>query len=106
MKGTAKQIAWAQDIIENGLNTIKANIELDEKKYAETGHPMYQTSARLWRVELIAATTKAANVEDAEQVINRQHGYDGGCWVSVHDKYMRMINSGKVTIDQIEGSVK
>lgn len=102
MKGTEKQVQYAEDILASGINTIKGNIERLERLLDETGFKPFETQLRIWKAILIPAEIKAAKAENAADVIEHRGQYDGRFWISCEERLQSMIENGKTTIEQIE----
>lgn len=102
MKGTEKQIQYAEEIINGGLNTIKQNIELCESRTNEDA----QLRARIWKTELIALNILISKATDAGRVIDQKHKYEGRKWIEENDRMAMIIKNGRITIEELEAQAQ
>ena len=103
MKGTEKQIAWVEDIKMAAFDTCKANIELNEKRYAEYEHPMYKVNADCYKI-VNAILNKMMEInadKDASWWIDHRGNISSDSIVKVANRFAGMITSGKTTTEQI-----
>lgn len=94
MKGTEKQITWAQDILANAIRNCESVIRKDEENgiFAQRA-PLYKIMKKA--IEKIAATT-----DDASKVISNRHLFDGD---TIERNVMRaetLIRRGTLTVEQ------
>ena len=79
MKGSEKQIKWAEDIIADARKIIADNIHLNQNREAEFGAGIYSRRAEQW--EKVSAQIEAAiaKCDDAAIIINKRNmfSYDG-----------------------------
>ena len=73
MKGSEKQIKWAEDILANGKATITRNIELDKERLAKYGDIMFAESIEIWEQIEAEYDKIIANVTDASEIIAKRH---------------------------------
>ena len=74
MKGTEKQIKWAEDIIAGARRNIENNIKLQEE-YAQqfpTAAKMYMDMADQWRRLSAQVEAAIAKCDDAAIIINKR----------------------------------
>lgn len=102
MKGTEKQIRYAEEIINGGLNTIKRNIEICESRTNEDA----QLRARIWKTELIALKFLISKATDAARVIDQKHKYEGRKWIEENDRMAMIIKNGRITIEELEAQAQ
>lgn len=101
MKGTEKQITWAQDIITNATETINRNIEITEQRIAE-GNTLFAADLTAWHiVKAFVANAMKVFGEDAGQVINRRNQLAGDALIKLAHRMANDIRTGKTTADQI-----
>lgn len=94
MKGTEKQIKWAEDIkretIANINNAIKANNEIG----------MFDAETELLTIMVKAVEIAFNKIDDAAIIINRRHLFSIDTIQANIRKALAMINAGKLTVDQ------
>lgn len=73
MTGSAKQIAWAEDILADGKTTITRNIELNRKFFAQYNDPMYEHFAKVWEQIGVEYDKIIATVTDASAIIAKRN---------------------------------
>ena len=102
MKGTEKQIAWAQDIKRQALENIESNITLNAARYEEFDKlPMYAANVEVYKIMAAVIEGIFAAHDDAEYIINH-HSMLSPSGYTVHvDRWAEMIRSGKKTVEQI-----
>lgn len=83
MKGTEKQIAWAEDIIKSARGTVAANVKLNNERAEEhakiegsKAYQYYREEAEKWtrlgeQLEKIFSMT-----DDAVKIIEERHLFD------------------------------
>ena len=102
MKGTEKQITWAQDIIKTSLEHAENNSKLNMDRYEEYDHhPMYLANAEAYK--LMTAVLKAifAAHDDAAWIIEHRTRIGNQAISQQADRWADMIRSGRKTIAQI-----
>lgn len=79
MKGTEKQVKWAEDIIEGARRTIAANIKLNREREAQFGAVIYTARAEQWEKLSAQVEAAVAKCDDAAIIINKRSmfGDDG-----------------------------
>lgn len=100
MKGTEKQVAWAQDIHDKALENIEANIERNAKMYAECGqHPAYAANIKAYKIMRAVLAAIFAAHDDAEYIINHRAILTN--FGTTVDRWAELIRTGKKTAEQI-----
>ena len=100
MKGTEKQVAWAQDIRNTALKNIEANIERNAKMYEEYDHhPMYAANIEAYKIMRAVITGIFAAHDDAEYIINHRAVLTN--FVYTVSRWAELIRTGKKTAEQI-----
>ena len=89
MKGTEKQIKWAEDIMNNALNTVNANIE-----HSKT------SDALLTRLQVYEEIKKMleesfSQVTEASQLINARDRFDPRRINNIAQQRENQIRAGK-----------
>lgn len=73
MKGTEKQIKWAEDTKANALGTCEANIERMEKTIDnQTGRTIFPDEIEAYKVQLAILQAFFAKVDDAAVIISKR----------------------------------
>ena len=79
MKGTEKQVKWAEDIIAGARDILAQMISQNEERAAELGAAMYAARAEQWKK--LSAQVEAAieKCDDAAIIINKRNmfSFDG-----------------------------
>ena len=101
MKGTEKQIKWAEDIKLNALNACDRNIEVAMSRYEETGLDMYKTQATLYKIAKAAFEKAFSGIDDASTIIDKQYKFNGKTANEYVTRMMEQINKGRITIERI-----
>jgi hypothetical protein len=94
MKGTEKQIKWAEDIKAQAIRNCRAAIA----KNVETGLDMEEN--RYFEVMIEAIEVTFEKVDDAAAIINRRYAFDIEAIYSHVQKAMRLVASGKMTFEE------
>lgn len=109
MKGTEKQIVFAEEIKNAAMSNVLHNIELSMKRYEEYDHhPNFLTEAEAFRI-MAACLKKIFDAhDDAEYFISRKEtlAFENLC--KTVDRWAELIRQGKKTAAQIafENGVK
>ena len=95
MKGTDKQIAWAEEIKSDALNTLDANIKRTEKlQFLREDNEAYRL--------LKAMTVKAlGSIEEAGTLIERRNAFAPRSLTSTAATWANNIRSGRITAEEI-----
>lgn len=102
MKGTEKQIAWAEGIKTAAINNINHNIDLSMARYEEYDHhPNYLATAEAFRVMAAVLAKVFAEHDDAEYIIDRRDMLAFASLCRTVDKWADLILSGKKTAAEI-----
>lgn len=97
MKGTARQIEWAEDIRRQAIENIEANIKL-RAQYDDVPSAATVSAYKIMRA--VVDGVFAAH-DDAEWIINhRQMLTPSGYRVCV-DRWAELISTGRMTAEQI-----
>ena len=95
MTGTAKQIAWAEQIKTDALNTLDANIaRTATEKLFEADHQSY----RLLKALTIMALEK---IQDAGTLIDRRRYFDPAQLTRTAAKWAEDLRTGKITVEKL-----
>lgn len=80
LKGSEKQVAWAQDIINNAINTVNANIKLA----SESEQIAALKGLNSW-LEIKDMITRAFDsVDDAKTIIENRRKFDPSRILRIH----------------------
>lgn len=95
MTGTDKQIAWAEEIKADALNTLDANIERTEKlQFLREDNEAYRL--------LKAMTVKAlGSIEEAGTLIERRSAFSPRSLTSIAATWANNIRNGRITAEEI-----
>lgn len=79
MKGSEKQIKWAEDIIAGARKIIADNIQINQNREAEYGVGIYSRRAEQWEKLSTQIEEAVAKCDDAAIIINKRNmfSYDG-----------------------------
>ena len=100
MKGTEKQIAWAEDIIDSARRTIDGNVELVEKRIAEYGD-LFAADLSAWRIMRGFVNNFVATIDSAAQVIDKRHILASAAIVQMANRMGEDIRTGRMSAAQI-----
>ena len=101
MKGTEKQIKWAEDIMHDVLDTCEKNIKINSERHEQTGLDMFKAQAVLYKIVKATFEKAFAGIEDAGAFIDMRHRYSGETANRFVARMMEQINKGRITIEQI-----
>lgn len=93
MKGTEKQIKWAEDIKRNLISNIEHQVESNE------GNLPNPTMAQLYRIMGKAVENIFANIDDAAVIINKRHIFDIDAVNSNVRRAETLIRRGQLTVE-------
>lgn len=94
MKGTEKQIKWAEDIKAQTIRNIKAAIAANESI------GMYELESELYGIMIEAVEVTFEKVNDAAKIINNRHLFYMDTIEGNVRRAENLINSGKLTVEQ------
>jgi len=94
MKGTEKQIKWAEDIKANAINTCTANIE------RLSGQPLDAMRVEVFKVIRKTLIDGFEQIDDAAVIINKRAHFDPMAIIRMADRTSELINSGRMTLEQ------
>lgn len=100
MKGSMKQIKWAEDIKANAIGTCTANIERlgDE---ASATYEMDKVLVEVYRIFREALSAAFERIEDAAVIIDRRAKFDPSTINSKVQRTSELIKSGRLTLAQV-----
>lgn len=75
LKGTEKQVAWANEIRDNAINTINRNIEICEERNKKHIN-MCAVELQVWLELKEAVFSKIENIDRAAEIIDMRHMLD------------------------------
>ena len=101
MKGTEKQIKWAEDIMYDALDTCDKNIKLNGERYEATGLDMYKMQATLYKIAKATFEKAFAGIEDASEIIDKRYKYNGKTANEYVTRMREQIIKGRITLEQI-----
>lgn len=94
MKGTEKQIKWAEEIVEEGRATIRINIEKIQKELARVGHvSTLEDNLEIWEKMQIAHEKLIAKLDDAAIIIEKKDYLNGHGMVAKFDELSRQLQA-------------
>ena len=94
MKGTEKQIKWAEDIKANAINTCTANIE------RLSVQPLDAMRVEVFKVIRKTLIDGFEQIDDAAVIINKRAHFDPMAIIRMADRTSELINSGHMTLEQ------
>ena len=94
MKGTEKQIKWAEDIKANAINTCTANIE------RLSGQPLDALRVEVFKVIRNTLIAGFEQIDDAAVIINKRANFDPMAIIRMADRTSELIASGRMTLEQ------
>lgn len=98
MKGTDKQIKWAEDIKAHAINNCKAQIEANNKI------GMFSDENELYEIMILAIESIFAKVNDASVIINKREMFDSRTIDNNIRQALTLIRNGKMTVEQFAKS--
>ena len=102
MTGTEKQIAWAQDIKRQAMESIESNIKTNAERYEEFDHhPMYAANIEAYKIMAAVIEGIFAAHDDAEYIINHRAMLSPSGFSTHVNRWAEMIRTGKKTAEQI-----
>ena len=102
MKGTEKQIAWAQDIKRYALANLESNITLYTDCLKEyDNHPLFAANIEAYKIMRAVIEGIFAAHDDAEYIINHREKLTPSGYTTYIDRWSELIRSGKKTAEQI-----
>lgn len=102
MKGTEKQIAWAEDIKSAAISNVNHNVVLSMQRYEEYDHhPAYLATAEAFRI-MAACLDRIFSVhDDAEYYITHKKSFEFENLCQTVDRWAELIRTGKKNAAQI-----
>ena len=94
MKGTEKQIKWAEDIKAQAINSCKARIA------ANNNIGMFADENELYEIVIKGLETVFAKIDDAAVIITKRHMFDYRTIEGNVRQAMTLIKRGNLTVEQ------
>lgn len=94
MKGTEKQIKWAEDIKAQAINSCQARID------ANTAIGCFADETEMYRIMINAIEVVFAKVDDAAKIIDKRYMFDSRNIESNIRQALTLIKRGDLTIEQ------
>ena len=91
MKGTEKQIAFANNIIQESRNTIAANIA----RFTELG---LERDVKIWNMVSEQYETAISKIDNAAFVIDHRTSLGSNGVMSAYNQINIMVSSGKIKL--------
>lgn len=92
MKGTEKQIKWAEEIIEEARGTININIDKIQKELARVGHvSTLEDNLEIWEKMQVAYEKLISGIDDAAIIIGKKDELNGHGMVVEFDRLSRIL---------------
>lgn len=95
MKGTEKQIKWAEDIIESARGTIKANIENIKAQQEKYNCKWRQDELEAFELCSKSLEELLSKVTEASQVINMRHKISSHAIIEMVQEYLYVTKNRK-----------
>ena len=100
MKGTEKQIAWAQDIYNEAAKNINSSIAQYTEKYEQYDHhPAFAANVAAYKIMAAVLDGIFAAHDDAEYIINHRAALTN--FNGIVSRWAEQIRTGKMTAEQI-----
>lgn len=94
MKGTEKQIKWAEDIKAQTIKNIKSHIAANE------AIGMFAEETRLYKIMERAVENLFETIDDAAIIINKRELLDIQSINTNIQRALRLIRNGRLTVEQ------
>ena len=91
LKGSPKQVAWAEDIRKDAFDFINGCIENNKKKNEELGFGFFDKDIKAYEACLDAVTDFFNKVDDASVVINNRYNLSAKSLMEQCERYKRMF---------------
>lgn len=91
MKGTEKQITWANDIIQESRNTIAANIA----RFTELG---LERDVKIWNMVSEQYETAISKIDNAAFIIEHRSSLNSSSVMNAYNQINIMVSSGKIKL--------
>lgn len=102
MKGTEKQIAWAEEIKSSAMSNVQHNIELSMQRYEEYDHhTAFLATATAFRIMAACLEKIFAAHDDAEYYIAHKGKLEFKNLCATVDRWAALILEGRKTASQI-----
>ena len=101
MTGTAKQVAWAEDIKAAALRNVQDNLNSGIEMFREFNHPTYAAKANAYGVMQAVLTMILSSHDDAEYIIRHRHMLALDTIRMTVSRWTELIESGRKTPAQI-----
>lgn len=91
MKGTEKQIAFANNIIQESRNTIAANIA----RFTELG---LERDVKIWNMVSEQYETAISKIDNAASIIEHRSSLNSSSIMNAYNQINIMVSSGKIKL--------
>ena len=95
MKGSMKQIQWAEDIRANAINTCTANIE------RMSAEPLFALDVKVYKIFRAGLIARFDKIDDAALIIKQKELVDPRSIIDQVSRATEMIRDGKMTIEKL-----
>ena len=95
MTGTAKQIAWVEDIKSTAIDNLNSNIT------RMSPEPRFDANVKAFKLMKAVVEAVFAAQTDAAKVIDRREMFAPSALFRTCDRWAEMLRSGKVTIEEL-----
>ena len=107
MKGTEKQIRFAESIIAEAEETIRRNIETNQERYEKTHYQGYADFIAQWKATAVVYRKKLERYgDDAERIILNRNMIGSEAVVDIWNDIGMKLQLGKITREQLEEFAK
>lgn len=94
MKGTEKQIKWAEEIIKEARGTININIVKKQAELARVGHvSSLEDDIKIWQKIQVAYEKLISDIDDAAIIIEKKDYLNGSGMVAKFDELSRQLQA-------------
>lgn len=95
LKGTEKQVAWAEDIIASARGTIKTNIENIKAQQEKYNCKFKQDELEAYEKCSESLETLLAGIDSASKIIDMRYKISGGAIIEMVHQYVFVMKNRK-----------
>ncbi len=85
MKGSEKQVKWAENILNGLFGTIESNIRTARERFESTGCKAYERDIEVWE-KVAAYFAPAKTIDDARHIIDKRDALSSAAAFRVADR--------------------
>jgi len=95
MKGTEKQIQWAEDIKANAISNLRNNIE------RMSAEPRFEANVKAQKLMLAVLDVLFSRMDDASKIIDFREKFAPSHLFRTCDRWAELLDTGRATITEI-----